>query len=254
MLRGMEKYVPYSYHMSFNHSYSDYCPILLELNGCIQRCLSEQPFRFQAAWLLHKEFPSWVEKEWVRSGDLPQSLKHFLEKPEAWNRVVFGSIHKRKRWLRGRLDGIMRALDTAPTVSLIKLKRRLKKQWMEVLMQEEIMWMQRSRVDWLRFGDCNTKFFHTTTLVKRRCNKILMLKDSEGAWIEDAVRLKKKAVDYYSQLFKSEGRGEAGFIRGEFPRIEASTVDALEVECTEDEVLRALRKMGPYKAPGLDGY
>lgn len=38
----------------------------------------------------------------------------------------------------------------------------------------------KSRVNWLRFGDCNTKFFNTMTLVRRRCNKVEMFKNGEG--------------------------------------------------------------------------
>lgn len=78
------------------------------------------------------------------------------------------------------MDGIMRAIDATPTVSLLKLEKKSKKEWMEVLMQEEVMCLQKSRVDWLRYGDRNTKFFHTMILVRRRHNKIEMLKDCEG--------------------------------------------------------------------------
>lgn len=38
------------------------------------------------------------------------------------------------------------------------------------------------------------KVFHTTTLVRRRCNKIVMLKDEEGTWVDDAEKLKDLAL------------------------------------------------------------
>lgn len=139
------------------HTYSDHCPIILELHGRDQRSMEVRPLRFQAAWLLHK-YSSWMEKEWIGGGDLLHSLKLFLEKVEAWNKVVFGNIHRRKRRAKSKLEGVVRALDVAPTVSLIKLEQKLK-EWMEVLIQEEVMCMQNSRVDWLQFGDRNTKFF-----------------------------------------------------------------------------------------------
>ncbi|XP_026422706.1 uncharacterized protein LOC113318700 isoform X3 [Papaver somniferum] len=39
---------------------------------------------------------------------------------------------------------------------------------------------QKSRIDWLKDGDLNTKIFHTSTLVRRRRNSINLLKDNAG--------------------------------------------------------------------------
>lgn len=72
---------------------------------------------------------------------------------------VFGSIFRRKCQVKSRLEGIMKAIDEAPTLGLIKLERKLKREWKEILLQEEIFWMQKSRIDWLRLGNHNTNFF-----------------------------------------------------------------------------------------------
>lgn len=49
-------------HLS--HSHSDDCPVLVEISGLRMRRLGVHPFRFQAAWLWHPEFPKWMEHEW----------------------------------------------------------------------------------------------------------------------------------------------------------------------------------------------
>lgn len=51
------------------------------------------------------------------------------------------------------------------TVGLLKLESKLKREWADVLLQEEILRMQKSRINKLYFGDMNTCFFHTSTLV-----------------------------------------------------------------------------------------
>jgi len=37
----------------------------------------------------------------------------------------------------------------------------LQKEYNDVLRQEEILWYQKSRENWVKLGDRNTSFFHT---------------------------------------------------------------------------------------------
>lgn len=66
--------------------------------------------------MLHAEFASWMEKDWLWEGDLVASLKGLSEKLIAWNRDVFGSIFRRKRRVKSRMEGVMRALDETPAM------------------------------------------------------------------------------------------------------------------------------------------
>jgi hypothetical protein len=52
----------------------------------------------------------------------------------------------------------------------------------ELLHREEVMWMQRSRISWLREGDKNTSFFHNKASGRARKNKILKLKKEDGSF------------------------------------------------------------------------
>src|SRR4051812_27726995 len=75
-------------------------------NGSDGVRLGERPFKFLAAWLSHGDFQSWMEKEWRWAGDLTCSLNSFREKLVCWNRDMFGNIHRRKRILQRRLEGV----------------------------------------------------------------------------------------------------------------------------------------------------
>lgn len=120
-----------------------------------------------------------MERGWEWNGDLMSSLKGFSEKVVAWNRDVFASILRRKIRVKSRMEGVTKAMDVSPNVGLIKLERILKREWMEILLQEEVLWVQKSRVNWLCFGDRNRKFFHTSSLSRHRRNKIHMLQNEE---------------------------------------------------------------------------
>ncbi|XP_062094135.1 uncharacterized protein LOC133800199 [Humulus lupulus] len=50
----------------------------------------------------------------------------------------------------------------------------------ESLRREEILWKQKSRISWLKYGDKSMKIFRASTIVRRRCNFIHTIKDSRG--------------------------------------------------------------------------
>jgi len=47
-------------------------------------------------------------------------------------------------------------------------------------MQEEIFWKHKSRVQWLKEGERNTRLFHKSTMDHRSHNKFSVIKDSQG--------------------------------------------------------------------------
>lgn len=73
--------------------------------------------------------------------------------------------------------------------------------------KEEKMWQQRSKVQWLKNGDQNTKFFHGIATQRKRKNFIKGLHDGNGAWQEDEEVFPAIIIDFYSYVyfFKSIG-------------------------------------------------
>lgn len=50
----------------------------------------------------------------------------------------------------------------------------------DLLDSEEIMWQQRSKVQWMRLGDRNTKYFHLKALERKKENAINRIMDENG--------------------------------------------------------------------------
>lgn len=118
----------------------------------------------------------------------------------------------------------MRALVRGTMAGLLKSKAKLQKKRNGILLQEVVPWMHTSRENWLKLGDRNTKFFHTSILLRRRRNKIEALLDDRDQWISDQKQLKEMAECYYSKLFNSDPLSGGEFISGQFPQLNADTI------------------------------
>lgn len=84
-----------------------------------------------------------VDKEWEWKGSLPQSLKEFQTKLEAWNHDTFGNIFRRKTCNELQLFGVQRALERWSTKGLLKLDMKLREERRVILLQEELIWLQK---------------------------------------------------------------------------------------------------------------
>lgn len=87
------------------------------------------------------------------------------------------------------------------THNLHLLEKELVEQYNQILYQEELLWFQKSRSNWIIQGDRNTKFFHIFMLVKRRKLIIEVLKNEDEIWVDDPHDLKNLVVTYFKNLF-----------------------------------------------------
>ena len=52
----------------------------------------------------------------------------------------------------------------------------------DLLDSEEIIWQQRSKVQWMGLGDRNTKYFHSKASERKKKNTINKIMDENGNW------------------------------------------------------------------------
>lgn len=81
-----------------------------------------------------------------------------------------------------------------------------------------MLWLQKSRNDWLKFGDGNTKIFLTFTLIRRTRNMIEVVLDEDRRWIEEKEELIKMALKLFTELFCANPNVGGKFIQGDFPQ------------------------------------
>lgn len=157
--------------------------IILEL----EEPRGDSRFHFEKMWFERDNCFDIIRTAWgsvVQAREL-ESLKQKLSTCKLslieWSKREFKhnvmEISKVKRQLRNLGD---RSLNDDELDKQRALKSSLDAPWK----MEEIYWKHRSRVKWLTQGDKNTKYFHQTTLARRRTNKIVCIRGSYGTWIQ----------------------------------------------------------------------
>ena len=87
-----------------------------------------------------------------------------------WNQTTFGVVGQQIRKLEHQLRTQTDALSWRNTLSLIRDCRK----------KEEILWWQQARSNYLKFGDSNTRWFHSIASMRRSRNEISRLRDATG--------------------------------------------------------------------------
>ena len=172
---------------SVNHlarTHSDHCPVLLSLEAPSGTRLI-RPFRFQPMWLSHPAFPEFVTTTWAEDLSLKPNVEKFTRDVISWNKEVFGNIFHKKNRVVARLCGVQSNIANRPSEALLRFENQLQREFLDILKQEEEFWSVKSRYNWLIQGDRNTKFFHISTLIRRKRNKISSLQDNQGNWVHD---------------------------------------------------------------------
>ncbi|XP_057418459.1 uncharacterized protein LOC130712657 [Lotus japonicus] len=232
---------------------SDHKPLLLAVSGIVEHRAFSRPFRFQAGWLTHDDFPRLMNTSWDPAGGWLENASNFRDATTTWNDDVFGQIFHRKRRLMKRLEGINNRLSMTFDRGLEKLQKTLWQEYNTVLLQEELFCAQKSRFLWFKFGDRNSKFFHTATLIRRKRNKIEALIDDDGNLLTDFDDLQVFTVNFFRRSYMDDGGGSSLATSSTFPSMAAGKLALVQSTILAAEVKDAIFSMGPLKAPGPDG-
>ncbi|KAK8627946.1 hypothetical protein V6N13_063661 [Hibiscus sabdariffa] len=98
---------------------------------------------------------------------------------------------------------------------LTELEAKLKDELSKTLGQEEVLWFQRARTDWIKDGDRNTKYCHRISKAKQRQNLCLVLKIENGQWCSDQPLIRRKVVEFFKTVFYPPRSG-VGIFMGNF--------------------------------------
>ena len=82
-----------------------------------------------------------------------------------------------------------------------RLETGLQNELNEWLYRSEVLWRQKSRELWLKEGDKNSRFFHLSTIVRRRRNTIEAVKNNAGDWVIEPNEIRNLFLENFKILF-----------------------------------------------------
>lgn len=179
----METNVPSCFSYSSSYINSDHAPIVLKPKPPLQ---SGRAFKYEAMWEDHEVCRNIFQEGWKGSND--DFWKEWNEKVKVckshlsrWHKNTFINATKEIHRLKHQIQEITNLPAAQVDCDLMNsFRRQVDTLWK----QEEKFWGQRSRVKWLNYGDKNTKFFHASMAQRRDRNKIIRIKNTDGAWLE----------------------------------------------------------------------
>ena len=105
-----------------------------------------------------------IKDAWVRQ-KLGNSMKKVMGKIDAcstslrsWSQLSFGNI---RRMLEIKKEQLIQAEALSMRGGDDEQVRILKGEVYDLMVKEDCLWHQRSKVDWLKSGDMNTTYFHS---------------------------------------------------------------------------------------------
>ncbi|KAK4280290.1 hypothetical protein QN277_011932 [Acacia crassicarpa] len=206
-------------------------------------------------WIHHENYNEFLNRAWPQNGNLDGNLASLQTSLGQWNRETFGMVERKKQGILNSLEGIQRSSPYPFSNYLCSLELELQNQLENLLNLEEIKWFQKSRSEWVTKGDRNTRYYHLKSKARMRRNRVSMLKNEVGKWIDIEEDLKALVIGHFKDLFCSNSPNPTVLTtNATYPSMDPLIAKNLSNIPSGDEIRTALFSMGSYKAPGFDGF
>ncbi|KAJ0833348.1 putative RNA-directed DNA polymerase [Helianthus annuus] len=237
---------------------SDHCPCVLKLFSAGKS--KPKPFKF-ANFLVHKPgFLDIVKSKWdVHINGVHQFrvIKKLTLMKSSLRVLLFqqGNLHEKVANLRANLEGLQNDIDMDPLNDVLRSQEAaMQKDFQEALLDEERFLKQKSKVEWLRAGDANTAYFHSSLKCKNHFKRIDVISDPNGN-IYEGDNVAAAFVSHYEQFLGCAGQISLQPSPDIFTnKLDSDSANHMTRPVTLEEVKSAMFSIGNDKAPGPDGY
>jgi len=100
---------------------------------------------------------------------------------------------------------------------------------------QESAWHQKSRIQWCKLGDKNTRFFHLAATTRQKKNQLTCL-EVDGQILSKPIDVKLAVFHFCRNLYSHQNRPRASCSNLEFSRLKPSSSAALELPFSAEEI------------------
>ncbi|KAK8556465.1 hypothetical protein V6N12_002867 [Hibiscus sabdariffa] len=192
---------------ALNRSVSDHIPLLLSKEIAD---FGPTPFKFINTWVHQNGFSDIVKSSFESSNYPSTSLMVRLIRVKrslkTWNSSSNCNFDKKVMLLENRINFLEQLGDVNNlSVDLLEELKISKLEYWDVLRAKNDLWRQKSRLNWIKTGDANSKFFHKAVKFRKRKNMILGPNIGE-AREADPNLLKEKIFEHFKHHFSCKKR------------------------------------------------
>lgn len=123
------------------------------------------------------------------------------------------------------------------------------------MLREEMYLHQRSKLNWISYGDKNSAFFHATVTQRCQMNQLSKIKDCGSFRISEESDINSHLFEYFYTLFKSSGPRKFDVILEKVDGCVTPNMNlSLTHQVTDEEIKEAVFQLGSLESPGPDDF
>ena len=160
--------------MGLKRSFSDHSPLLLSLEA--DNNWGPKPFRCYDAWFLNPKFKCFLNNKWRNLPNVPlhNKLKILKGPLKTWRTENFDIMDNRISELEAVIHDLESLSDDKDLNDMERARLNATNSLIHLwLITREMMWRQKARTYGFNMKDRNKRFFHASTIFRRKKNEII---------------------------------------------------------------------------------
>ncbi|XP_062112946.1 uncharacterized protein LOC133824095 [Humulus lupulus] len=236
---------------------------------CIVKAMTEvntgfKPFRFFNMWIEHEGFKTVVMQSWNKSVSthgldrIIMKLKRLTHVLRKFNKWEIGDVEHKYQVAKENYNHAQYQFQQDPHSAEFQTEEQ--KSFVNLVQQTKFYdsyLRQRSKVNWLRFGDDNTTYFHACLKQRKESNRITSFVTDAGQIIEKYEDVVAHFLHHFRSILGSQSKASGPiqkecFMHGNILSLEQQLV--LIKSFSKKDVKNAMFSISSIKRLGPDGY